>query len=511
MTKSKGNMTLEGRLAHGSSLPVFLQRRIQFRESISDDSAITSSFTYHSHTHSQLKKRKAETDRQGFTDAAQQLFPMERVKSMMEWHKVGAIGPGLSNLGNTCFLNSVMQCLTYTPPLANYLLAGEHGRICRVEGFCLVCELERHFVKVFVNKDRQRIISPNGTVAHLKWIAKHMRVGRQEDSHEFLRFVIEGMQKNLLSGMDAGRLDARVKESTLVHQVFGGYLQSRVKCLACGHGSSTFDALLDLSLEVRQADSIDRALRYFVQPERLCKNNRYRCEHCGKLSDADKAMSIYRVPNILTIHLKRFHMSPFGETTKINKHIEFPVQLDLAPYVSNDDKTDSIYDLYAVLVHEGQTCNSGHYHAFVRASNGFWYSMNDSSVHQVGLTTVLKQRAYLLFYTRRITEQRKGTAEQLMPISDPIAAPIAVEPAPIKADDDVKTKGLVASPPTPPATPEPVLEKDLAVQPAEIISNSMWHLTSTTPCKLPEFKTPNRRQSRPYTKWTVHTLPFSLL
>lgn len=491
-----------------SQLPLFLQRRIEFREALADDSSLASSYSY---TTSTSKKRtnpdsgEGVVDENGFREASYELFPGDRVKQMLKWERVETIGPGLANLGNTCFLNSVLQCLSYTPPLANYLLADEHGRKCRTEGFCLVCEFERHVRKSF--RERTKVISPNGTVAHLKWIAKHMRIGRQEDSHEFLRFVIEGMQKNLLSGRDALRIDARVKETTLIHQIFGGYLQSRVNCLGCKQTSSTFDPLLDLSLEVRLADSIGRALQQFVRPERLAKANRYRCEHCGHLCDADKSMRLYRLPNVLTLHLKRFHMTPFGDSIKVSKHVEFEPQLDVAPFVApGGAEGGSVYDLYAVLVHEGQTCNSGHYHAFVKASNGIWYSMNDESVHQVSLATVLKQRAYILFYTR------------CMAPASPMEAPtkVIVQPAAEK-----KASPLETILPTPPATPEPVESSDSCkprVLPQEIIpkveepfvirSNSMWHLTSATSLTLPEFLQSHslrgkRQRLRSQSEWSI--------
>lgn len=56
------------------------------------------------------------------------LFPMERLS--LQWERVYRVGAGLHNLGNTCFLNATVQCLTYTPPLANYLLSREHARNC---------------------------------------------------------------------------------------------------------------------------------------------------------------------------------------------------------------------------------------------------------------------------------------------------------------------------------------------------------------------------------------------
>lgn len=108
------------------------------------------------------------------------------------------IGAGLTNLGNTCFLNSTLQCLAYTPPLVNYLSSAEHAHSCKQVGFCMVCELQRHVRRCFENSGQA--IKPHAILQKIKLIAKHMHWGRQEDAHEFLRYVIDAMQKACLNG-----------------------------------------------------------------------------------------------------------------------------------------------------------------------------------------------------------------------------------------------------------------------------------------------------------------------
>ncbi|KAJ2610849.1 hypothetical protein H4S08_003432 [Coemansia sp. RSA 1365] len=331
----------------------------------------------------------------GFRRAAHSLFPAEQLAA--GWQTMRPIGPGLSNLGNTCFLNSVLQCLTYTPPLAEHMLTREHSAGCRVGESCMLCRFEAHVVRA-LSKREGSSISPKAIVGRLKIVAKHMRVGRQEDAHEFLRLLVDAFQRSLLTGIDP-KVDRRVQETTLAHQVFGGYLQSQVSCGRCGYDSNTFDPLLDISLDIQGGSTIEKALRSFTRPETLTTSNRYRCEKCNKLVDATKQMTIYQLPRILTLQLKRF--SVFGGG-KIGRYVEFPLNLNMKSYVSRNSPERASYDysLYAVLVHAGGTSRSGHYYCFVKSPAGVWYELNDSTVHQVSERTVLKQSAYMLFYQR---------------------------------------------------------------------------------------------------------------
>ncbi|XP_020669632.3 ubiquitin carboxyl-terminal hydrolase 36 isoform X1 [Pogona vitticeps] len=319
------------------------------------------------------------------------LFPVERLS--LKWERVYRVGAGLHNLGNTCFLNSTLQCLTYTPPLANYLLSKEHSRTCHQGGFCMMCIMQNHMIQAFANSGNA--IKPVSFIRDLKKIARHFRFGSQEDAHEFLRYTIDAMQKACLNGYT--KLDRQTQATTLVHQIFGGYLRSRVKCSVCKSVSDTYDPYLDVALEIRQAANIVRALELFVKADVLSGENAYMCAKCKKKVPASKRFTIHRASNVLTISLKRFANFSGG---KITKDVGYPEFLNIRPYMSQSSGDPVMYGLYAVLVHSGYSCHAGHYYCYVKASNGQWYQMNDSLVHSSNIKVVLNQQAYVLFYLR---------------------------------------------------------------------------------------------------------------
>ncbi|KAK2532168.1 hypothetical protein Q9966_008432 [Columba livia] len=325
------------------------------------------------------------------------LFPAGRLA--MQWQRVQRIGAGLLNLGNTCFLNATLQCLTYTPPLANYLLSREHSRTCHQSGFCMMCVMQNHVTQAFANSGS--VIKPVSLVRDLKKIAPHIRLGRQEDAHEFLRFTIDAMQKACLP--DCTELDRQTQATTLIHQIFGGSLRSRVKCSMCKAVSDTFDPCLDLPVEItvpgqgQQAANVEQALELFVKPDLLGGENAYLCDKCKKKVSATKRFTIHRAPRVLTLALKRFADFTGG---KITKDVGYPELLNIRPYMSQTSGDPVMYGLYAVLVHSGYSSHAGHYYCYVKASDGQWYQMNDNVVRPSNIKVVLNQQAYVLFYLR---------------------------------------------------------------------------------------------------------------
>ena len=358
------------------------------------------------------------------------LYPSTSVQALLGWKQFQKIGSGLYNMGNTCFANSVLQALAYTPPLANYLRRGEHSKQCRIRNagdqFCLFCALEVTYKHM--SSGSGPAIQPREIIRHLRAISRSFRLGRQEDSHEFLRFVIEMLQANDLACYGGAKriTDLRMQETTALFGMFGGYLRSQVRCLKCGYNSNTYDAFLDLSLEVSDVSSVQKALQSFTRPERLDGENMYRCSRCSKKVPALKQLTIFKPPTVLCVQLKRFQFANSfggyggfgGGGGKINKPILYTDRLDLSPFIS-DHSTRPGYSLYAVLVHSGSSVHSGHYYCYVKSQAGQWHCMDDSSVRQVGLQHVLEQRAYILFYVRDKIETL------------PIAAPSPAGPTPV--------------------------------------------------------------------------------
>ena len=348
---------------------------------------------------------------------ADALYPRERIR--MAWPSVRKVGSGLANLGNTCFMNAVMQCLTHTPALASFCLDGEHRRFkprTNSQSFSAIYEMGEHVCRALGGE--RRVVSPSAFVKNLRSISKTFRKGRQEDAHEFARCLLDAMHEKCV---DAARpkppKNSPRAETTFVFQVFGGRLRSQVTCKTCGRKSDTFDSFMDLSLDVAKAKSVESALKRYVAVEVLDGSNKYKCEMGGgkpHMTRATKQFTIDTAPLVLTVQLKRFEYVPFGRG-KLTQFVEYPLALDISGAMSDANpkaRGKEKYTLFAVLVHAGGSMHSGHYYCYVKSSAGVWYEMDDEGVSATSERTALGQKAYLLFYQREGTDLGAGKGHQ---------------------------------------------------------------------------------------------------
>ena len=155
----------------------------------------------------------------------------------------------------------------------------------------------------------------------------------------------------------------------------------------------------DVGARIKEIN-LDDLLDYFCSDEHLEKGNEWKCGNCHKRVNITKKFSIFYVPKLLIICLKRFAKSGYGYG-KDDTHINFPIEnLDMGKYICGPDKDHSKYDLFAVSQHYGG-CGGGHYTAVCKNIDGNWYSYNDSSVSSTSASSAITSAAYVLFYRRK--------------------------------------------------------------------------------------------------------------
>ncbi|XP_013885982.1 ubiquitin carboxyl-terminal hydrolase 2 [Austrofundulus limnaeus] len=327
---------------------------------------------------------------------------------------------GLKNLGNTCFLNSILQCLSNTLSLRDYCLHNLHRRdLNNSRTNTALMEEFAKLIQTIWTSSSSEAVCPSQFKTQIQRYAPRFVGYNQQDAQEFLRFLLDGLHNEInrvfvrprgtmedfdhLSDDEKGKkmwTKYLERENSKIVDLFVGQLKSSLTCSHCGFCSTCFDPFWDLSLPISKKSygevSLMDCIRLFTKEDVLDGDEKPTCCRCKTRRKCTKKFTIQKFPKILVLHLKRF--SEGQRSSKLSTFVHFPLKdLNLREFAS-ESSTNAVYNLYAVSNHSGTTMG-GHYTAFCRNPNsGEWYTFNDSRVTPMSSSQVHSSDAYILFY-----------------------------------------------------------------------------------------------------------------
>ena len=319
---------------------------------------------------------------------------------------------GLANLGNTCFMNSVLQCLAHTYELFDIEKEKKTDKIFDVKIF------NEYFKLIHFMWDENSTVSPNGFLKYVQFVAKkknrEMFTGfDQNDFSEFLLFLISCFHESIKKNPPEIKCDIQIvneylnnvykKDYSEVTRLFNGIQINTVYAKDTNEEvNKTLDQFTILSLPVpdRNNLTIEDCLDEYFKEIELSGEDKYvlpdKHKNAGEKIDAKIKCKIWSLPKILIINLLRVKINR-NRMVKNETLIHYGDTLNLNQYCEKNDSNN--YELYAIGEHHGNLYG-GHYTCLVKNANGKWYRFNDMNVKQV--KDYNSNRAYTFFYRKNL-------------------------------------------------------------------------------------------------------------
>ncbi|XP_013865209.1 ubiquitin carboxyl-terminal hydrolase 40, partial [Austrofundulus limnaeus] len=270
---------------------------------------------------------------------------------------------GIKNQGGTCYLNSLLQTLLFTPEFREELFRlgpeelgclddkDKPGAKVRV----IPLELQRLFARLLLVD--QQSASTSDLTDSFGWNSNERT--NQHDVQELNRILFSALEHSLVG----------TSGSTFIHRLYHGTIVNSIVCKECGTVSQRQEDFLDLTVCVCGVSSLEEALwNMFVEEELFEGNNLYHCAQCDRLVTAAKSAKLKQLPPFMTMSLLRFSF----DFTKLERYKEtgrysFPLTINIRPFCEQTDGEDSdfTYELFSIIIHKGG-CYGGHYHVYIR-------------------------------------------------------------------------------------------------------------------------------------------------
>nr|XP_054965212.1 ubiquitin carboxyl-terminal hydrolase 40 isoform X6 [Pan paniscus] len=291
---------------------------------------------------------------------------------------------GIRNQGGTCYLNSLLQTLHFTPEFREALFSLGPEELGLFEDKdkpdakvrIIPLQLQRLFAQLLLLD--QEAASTTDLTDSFGWTSNEEM--RQHDVQELNRILFSALETSLVgtSGHD------------LINRLYHGTIVNQIVCKECKNVSERQEDFLDLTVAVKNVSGLEDALwNMYVEEEVFDCDNLYHCGTCDRLVKAAKSAKLRKLPPFLTVSLLRFNFDFVKcERYKETSCYTFPLRINLKPFCEQSelDDLEYIYDLFSVIIHKGG-CYGGHYHVYIKDVDhlGNWQFQEEKSKPDVNL------------------------------------------------------------------------------------------------------------------------------
>lgn len=339
---------------------------------------------------------------------------------------------GFANLGNTCFLNVVLQVLRMFPPLQGlFHPSKERQRVPRKgsKKIGLLTGIQELMFEIQEKREGE-CVAPRAFLSALWKTIQDCdddwyRPRQQADAAECLQYILDGLHDAVYRKVDIvidgqprnaeerAQMKALeswssffAKEYSPVVEHFYGQTQARIQCKTCKNISDRYEPWSSLKVPIPGAEvpggdapSLVEALNYMFKTEEI---EDYACDHCNSKQPALKQERISKLPNILTLSLKRFT----NRGQKIRGLISWDLEtMQFDPWMAfgrspfTGRRGYDSFRTFAVIEHQGSSYG-GHYHMYARSMNvgtSDWKNYDDCAIRSVDASAVISPDSYIMF------------------------------------------------------------------------------------------------------------------
>lgn len=337
---------------------------------------------------------------------------------------------GLSNCGNTCYLNTCLQIISHTYELNNILNNDNYRKYLKKTPEGILLHEWDELRKLMWSENC--IVTPNRFLRVVQSVAasknRHLFTGyAQNDMSEFMLFVIEcfhdGLSREVMMNIKGNAITQKdllakkcyermvelySKSYSELLEVFFGIQVWATRIIKDGKTPSMIDIndmnpdpfmSLDLWIESQTTSiSLNDCIKKNLEPERI---EGFTDEEGNP---KERILRFWSLPQVLMINIKRY--TPFGKKirTPVNPEDEIDLTQYVIGYVNNQTKEQK-YEIFGAAIHSGSSIHGGHYYALIQTANGKWYEFNDTNVNEIkDGSPILKTRlgeASCFFYRKK--------------------------------------------------------------------------------------------------------------